>query len=161
MLGLYQLNLKRVLFAGGLFLLFLLSGCGGVRVPLRPAGKLMIKVAVSPQANNNNPVALDLVLVKDKKLLKELMKLPASEWFQKRNQYRLDYPKETGLSAGSWEWAPGQIVKIDPMPLKQKPAGGLIFANYFTPGTHRAVIDPGKPIVVTLGADTLTVTMEK
>src|SRR2546423_2735476 len=78
--------------------------------------KLVMKVNVSPQANNNNPIALDLVLVKDKKLLKELMKISAKEWFEKRNQYRLDYPKETGLSTGSWEWVPGQVVKIDPIP---------------------------------------------
>lgn len=150
-----------LLLAGGVALLVLFPTCGGVRVPLRPASKLTIKVAVSPQANNNNPVALDLILVKDKKLLKELMKLSASEWFQKRSQYRLDYPKETGLSAGSWEWVPGQVVKIEPMPMKSKPTGGLVFANYFTPGTHRAVIDPSKPIVITLGADDLMVTMEK
>src|SRR5215210_4630396 len=140
MLAVYSLRLRLLPLAGGVSLLVLLSACG-VRVPLRPASKLTIKVAVSPQANNNNPVALDLVLVKDKKLLKELMKLPASEWFQKRNQYRLDYPKETGLSAGSWEWVPGQVVKIDPMTLRNKFSGGLIFANYFTEGSHRALID--------------------
>jgi type VI secretion system protein len=160
MLGGYSLRLKVLLLTGGVSLLLLFPACG-VRVPLRPASKLTIKVAVSPQANNNNPVALDLVLVKDKKLLKELMKLSASEWFQKRSQYRLDYPKETGLSAGSWEWVPGQVVKIEPMPMKSKPNGGLVFANYFTPGTHRAVIDPSKPIMITLGADDLVVMMEK
>lgn len=121
----------------------------------------MMKVDVSPQANNKNPVALDLVLVKDKKLLKELMKISASEWFEKRNQYRLDYPKETGLNAGSWEWVPGQVVTIDPMPLKFKVAGGLIFANYFTPGAHRATIDPSKSVVITLGAEDIAVKLEK
>jgi type VI secretion system protein len=160
MLGVHSLRLRASLLAGAVSLLFLLTACGA-RIPLRPSPKLTMKVTVSPQANNNNPVALDLVLVKDKKLLKELMKLSAAEWFQKRSQYRLDYPKETGLSAGSWEWVPGQVVKLEPMPMKSKPAGGLVFANYFTPGTHRAVIDPGKPIVITLGADDLMVTMEK
>ena len=160
MFGAYYLRLRVLLLTGGISLLFLLTACG-VRVPLLPASKLTMKVDVSPQANNNNPVALDLVLVKNKKLFKELMKLSASEWFQKRSQYRLDYPKETGLSAGRWDWVPGQVVKLDPMPIKSKPAGGLIFANYFTPGTHRAVIDPSKPIVITLGADDLVVKMEK
>lgn len=128
---------------------------------IRPASRLTIKVDVSPRANNNNPVALDLVLVKDKKLFLELKKISAGEWFQKRNQYLLDYPKEPGLSAGSWEWVPGQAVKIDPMPFKEKFAGGLVFANYFTPGTHRAVIDPGKAVAITLGPDDMTVTLGK
>ena len=123
--------------------------------------KLVMKVNVSPQANNNNPVALDLVLIKDKKLLKELMKISAKEWFEKRDQYHLDYPKETGLSFGSWEWVPGQVVKLGPMPLKSKFAGGIIFANYFSPGEHRALIDPRKPFVVNLGAEEITVTLEK
>ena len=119
--------------------------------------KLVVKVNVSSQANNNNPVALDLVLVKDKKLLQELMKISAKEWFEKRSQFLLDYPKETGLSFGSWEWVPGQVVRIEPMPLKSKFAGGIIFANYFSPGTHRALIDPRKSVVVNLGAEDITV----
>ncbi|HEY0006756.1 MAG TPA: hypothetical protein VGB17_18380, partial [Pyrinomonadaceae bacterium] len=72
--------------------------------------KLDLRVDVAQQANNNNPIAVDLVLVSDKKLLKELLKLSAAEWFEKRHQFRLDYPKETGLNAGSWEWVPGQVV---------------------------------------------------
>ena len=128
---------------------------------IRSTSKLMIKVDVSARANNNNPVALDLVLVKDKKLFKELMKISAAEWFEKRNQYRLDYPKEIGLSAGSWEWVPGQVVTIEPIPFKFKVAGGLVFANYFTPGTHRAVIDAKKPFVITLGPEDISVKPEK
>ena len=127
---------------------------------IRTTSKLTVKVDVSARANNNNPVALDLVLVKDKKLFKELMKISAAEWFEKRNQYRLDYPKEIGLSAGSWEWVPGQVVTIEPIPFKFKAAGGLVFANYFTPGAHRAVINPGKPVVITLGAEDISVTPE-
>ncbi|HJR08834.1 MAG TPA: hypothetical protein VJ842_16360 [Pyrinomonadaceae bacterium] len=128
---------------------------------IRTTSKLMVKVNVTARANNNNPVALDLVLVKDKKLFKELMKISAAEWFEKRNQYRLDYPKELGLSAGSWEWVPGQVVTIEPIPFKYKVAGGLVFANYFTPGTHRAVIDASKPVVITLGAEDISVAPEK
>jgi type VI secretion system protein len=137
----------------------LLAAC--VPRAILPASKLTVKVNISEQANNNNPVAVDLVLVQSKKLFKELMKISASEWFEKRNQYRLDYPKEIGLNAGSWEWVPGQFVKLEPMPFKYKVAGGLVFANYLTPGAHRAVIDPGKTVVITLGAEDLVVKPEK
>lgn len=149
---------KVLLLACSVFALILLTACPKA---FRPASKLMIKVDVSPQANNNNPVALDLVLVKDEKLFKELMKISAAEWFEKRKQYQLDYPKETGLNAGSWEWVPGQVVSIDPMPFKDKFAGGMVFANYLNPGTHRAVINPSKPVVITLGAEDIAVTPEK
>jgi type VI secretion system protein len=148
-----------LIFACGAYALFSLAAC--VPKVVRSTSKLMVKVDVSPRANNNNPVALDLVLVKDKKLLKELMKISAAEWFQKRSQYRLDYPKEIGLNAGSWEWVPGQVVTIEPIPFKFKVAGGLVFANYVTAGTHRAVVNPGKPFVITLGAEDIMVTPEK
>jgi len=123
--------------------------------------KLVMKVNIASDANNNNPVAFDLVLVTDKMLLEELGEISASEWFENRNQYRLDYPDETGLSAGSWEWVPGQVVAIKPITVKRDIVGGVIFANYFTPGEHRAVIDPRKSFTVTLGAKGFTVTLEK
>jgi type VI secretion system protein len=93
---------KVLLSACGTSALMLLTACPkAIPKAIRPANKLVVRVEVSPHANNNNPVALDLVLVKDKKLLRELMKISAKDWFEKRSQYRLDYPKESGLSAGS------------------------------------------------------------
>ena len=123
--------------------------------------KLVMKVNIASDANNDNPVAFDLVLVTDKILLEELGKISASEWFENRNQYRLDYPEETGLSAGSWEFVPGQVVVLEPITVKSEIVGGIILANYFTPGEHRAVIDPRKSFVVTLGAESFTVRLEK
>ncbi|MDT4969479.1 MAG: type secretion system protein [Acidobacteriota bacterium] len=139
----------------------LLSLTGSIPGAVGQNRKLVVKVNVSPQANDNNPVAVDLLLVREKKVYKELMKLSASEWFQKRNQYRLDYPKETGLAAGSWEWVPGQVVVLEPISFKYKVAGALVFANYLKPGTHRVVVDPSKPIVITLGPEDIAVKPEK
>jgi hypothetical protein len=151
-----------LLAAGGFIALLFLTACPKVKVPKKIPGtsgesKLDVKVHVSPKANNNNPVAVDLVLVSDKKLLQELMKMSASEWFEKRHQVTLDYPKEIGLSAGRWEWVPGQQVKVDRMTVKFEVVGGVIFANYFNAGAHRAPIDPRKGILVTLGEDSLCV----
>ena len=119
--------------------------------------KLEVKVHISPKANNNNPVAVDLVLVKDKKLLKELMKMSASDWFEKRHQVELDYPKETDLGAGRWEWVPGQQVQVDRVPVNLDIVGGVVFANYFSAGSHRAPFDPRKGILITLGDENLCV----
>ena len=152
-----------LILAGGVLALLLLTACPKVvKVPKKIPGtsgesKLDVKVHVSPKANNNNPVAVDLVLVSNKKLLQELMKMSASEWFEKRHQIELDYPKETGLAAGRWEWVPGQQVQVDRVTVKFETVGGVIFANYFNAGAHRAPIDPRKPILVTLGEDSLCV----
>lgn len=150
--------------AAGILFLLLLTACPKVKVPKtvrRVSGggdsKLELKVHVSPKANYNNPVAVDLVLVSDKKLLKELMKMSASEWFEKRHQVELDYPKETALNAGRWEWVPGQEVKLDHVPVKMEVVGGVVFANYFNAGTHRAPIDPRKGVLITLGDENLCV----
>lgn len=148
----------------GILFLLLFTACPKVKVPKtvrKVSGggdsKLDVKVHVSPKANNNNPVAVDLVLVQDKKLLQELMKMSASEWFEKRHQVELDYPKETELDAGRWEWVPGQDVKVDQVPVKMDVVGGVVFARYFNAGTHRAPIDPRKGILITLGDENLCV----
>ncbi len=143
-------------------IVLLFTACPKVKIPKKIPGtsgasKLDVKVHVSPEANNNNPVAVDLVLVSDKKLLQELMKMSASEWFEKRHQVELDYPKETGLGAGRWEWVPGQQVKVDRVTVRFEVVGGVVFANYFNAGSHRAPIDPRKGILITLGEEDLCV----
>jgi type VI secretion system protein len=168
MLSRNPLAFKALLSFGVIALVLWLPACRRVPSVVRNTipgasgeSKLDLRVHVSPQANNNNPVAVDLVLVSDKELFKELMKMPASEWFEKRNQIRLDYPKEKGLEAGSWEWVPGQVVRLSPMPVKLEITGGIIYARYFTPGAHRARIDPRKPAIVNLGAEEFTVQILK
>jgi type VI secretion system protein len=158
----HSLRWSLLLSAGVVAIVLLFTACPKVKVPKKLPGtsgesKLDVKVHVSPVANNNNPVAVDLVLVSDKKLLQELMKMSASEWFEKRHQVALDYPKETGLGAGRWEWVPGQQVKVDRVTVKYEVVGGVIFANYFNAGTHRAPIDPRKGILITLGDEDLCV----
>ena len=155
-----------ITLVGGIAFLLLFTACPNVKVPKtvrKVSGggdsKLEVKVHVSPNANNNNPVAVDLVLVTDKKLLKELMKMSAREWFEKRHQVQLDYPKEPGLEAGRWEWVPGQEVKLDQVPVNMDTVGGVVFANYFNAGAHRAPIEPrkGTGILITLGDENLCV----
>lgn len=158
----HSLRRSLLLTAGGIVAMLLFTACPKVKVPKKIPGtsgesKLDVKVNVSPKANNNNPVAVDLVLVQDKKLLQELMKMSASEWFEKRRQVELDYPKETELDAGRWEWVPGQEVKLDKVRVKFEVIGGIVFANYCNAGTHRAPIDPRKGVRITLAEDSLCV----
>jgi len=153
-----------LLLIGGFVLLLTTTGCPKTPKAVRSVipgasgdSKLDVKVHISNSANDNNPIAVDLVLVSDKKLLKELKQMSAREWFEKRHQVQLDYPKETDLDAGRWEWVPGQQVKVELVPVKLEIVGGLVFANYFNAGPHRASIDPRKGILITLGDDDLCV----
>jgi len=157
-----SLRRSLLLSACAVSIVLFFTACPKVKVPKKLPGtsgesKLDLKVHVSPAANNNHPVAVDLVLVSDKKLLQELMKMSANEWFEKRHQVALDYPKETSLSVGRWEWVPGQQVKLDQVIVKYGVVGGVVFANYFNAGTHRAPIDPRKGILITLGEEDLCV----
>jgi len=128
--------------------------------------KLGVRVHVSPEANGGNPVALDLLLVSDKNLLKELLKMTATDWFAdggaRRNQFILDHPKEKGLVVRQWEWVPGQVIAPDNLTVPPDIKAAVVFANYFNPGEHRAVIDPrAKDILIELGENKLQIVTQK
>ena len=163
--------LKRALLSAcALVLPLLLSGCPKgpkvvtKRLPGGPKdGKLDLRVRVSPRANGENPVALDVLLVSDKELLKELQKMSASDWFAKREQIILDHPKEGQLVVViRRELVPGQVVEPAQFVVKPEVRAGVVFANYFTPGEHRAVLDPrAGDVQINLEEDKLEVVARK
>jgi hypothetical protein len=137
-----------------------LSGCP--KVPKRIPGtsgnsKLQVRVRISEDANNGNPVALDLVMVSDKKLLEELQKMTAEEWFKSREQIKLDFPKKGQVEVKNWEWVPGQLVEVQEMTVTPEIRGGIVFASYFKPGAHRAVFNPRKHFTIKLGPEKLEI----
>lgn len=169
-MGKWCLFWRSLVASFGFVCLLSFTACPDVKVPKAVRStvpgasgevKLDVKVHISPAANRNNPVAVDLVMVTDKKLLKELMKMSARDWFAQKHQVQLDYPKEKDLTAGSWEWVPGQSVKLDRLNVRYEIVGGVVFANYLTDGVHRASIDPRKPFVLTLGEEDLCVQSTK
>jgi len=132
------------------------------RLPGGPKdSKIEVSVRVAPNANGGNPVALDLLLVSDKELLKELQKMSAADWFEKRAQFILDHPKETELWVGRWEWVPGQVVRLDDVRVAPEVRAAVVYANYFSPGEHRAVLDPRRDVTLTLGESRIEVFQPK
>jgi type VI secretion system protein len=113
---------------------------------------------VAPNANLNNPVAVEMLLVYDDKLLDKLTKTNAKDWFMNRDQFRQDNPK--GFDSWYWEWIPGQQVKDQKLPLKPSAKAALVFANYLVPGDNRAKLDPYKSVTVNLGERAFTATQE-
>ena len=132
------------------------------RLPGGPKdSRIEVTVRVAPNANGGNPVALDLLLVSDKELLKELQKMSAADWFETRAQFILDHPKETELWVGRWEWVPGQVVRLDDVRVASEVKAAVVYANYFSPGEHRAVLDPHRDVKITLGENRLEVSQAK
>jgi predicted component of type VI protein secretion system len=132
------------------------------RLPGGPKeSKIEVSVQVAPHANNGNPVALDLLLVSDKELLKQLQGMSAGEWFEKRAQIILDHPRADTLVVSSWEWVPGQVIQLNEVKVAPEVRAAVIFANYFNPGEHRAVLDPHKDVRIKLGESKLEVSQVK
>ena len=141
-----------------------LAGCP--KVPKRIPGtsgdsKLRVNFRISENANNGNPVALDLVMVSDKKLLEKLQEMTAEEWFKSKEQIKLDYPKKGQVEVKSWEWVPEQLVPVNEITVPADIRGGIVFANYFKPGAHRAVVNPRKHFTIKLGQEKLEIETQK
>ncbi len=135
------------------------TSCGyWTRAKALLGAKVHMGVEIAPAANQNNPVAVELLLVYDDKLLATLLKMPAKEWFEKRDQFKQDNPPGKGFDSWHWEWVPGQLVPPQTLPLKAKVKAGVVFANYASPGEFRARINGKKSFVVHLGDHSLTVT---
>jgi type VI secretion system protein len=133
----------------------LIAASACMRVGLKP--RLTVAVDIAPDANRNEPVAVDLVEIDDKDLAKDAAKMTAADWFQRREQIRQDFPKPKSVSIISWEWVPGQVVPDIKIPMRRPPKAVILFAKYSTPGPHRAKLDPSKPASIQLERDDMKV----
>jgi type VI secretion system protein len=139
-----------------------MSSCG-IKKDITRTRKLFgadieLQAHVAANANMNNPVAVEFLLVYDKKLLDTLTKTNAKDWFMNREQFRQDNPK--GFDSWYWEWIPGQKVKDSRLPLKPSAKAALVFANYIVPGDNRAKLDPTKSVTIDLGEKAFTATQD-
>jgi type VI secretion system protein len=120
-----------------------------------------LTVVASPDANLNTPVALDIVQVRDDAMLAVISAMPASKWFASRADMAKTFPD--GLSIQSLEVPPGMTIKLGAnafAPVRQ--IGAFVFADYLTPGEHRAKVDQlHGDIVVRLDARSFSVSAAK
>jgi len=120
-------------------------------------GELPFDVTVAQDANEDSPIAVDLVFVYDKKLLDTLLKTPSSEWFAKRDQFVKDYGN--ALVVEKREWVPGQTFKDLKVAYRPGARRVVVFADYVTDGEHRVTRDPQEPFLLVLG--TRDISLEK
>jgi type VI secretion system protein len=121
----------------------------GVTASACAPGLLKATISVDPEANGNTPVSLSVIVVYEKAVVPKLMELSAKQWFQQREQFLRDHPKE--MEENLWEFVPGQQVPPFNRKLKKAPKQGIIFANYRSPGTHRYLFDASRTAQLTLG----------
>jgi len=124
-----------------------LAGCGGGDKPIQTR---LIEFEVAQGANQDSPIALDIVYVYDQQLVAQLVQMTAQDWFQKRGQIRQAFP--AGFDLASFEVVPGQKGPIEAVPPKStKAIAAFVFANYASDGTHRARIDALDRFFIALG----------
>lgn len=99
--------------------------------------------------NDNSPLRLDLLIVKNDALLQSLKGLTADQYFTERTQIQRDHPGQIQLY--TWEILPGH--RLQPMKInieKVSSAGVIIFARYRSPGAHRHLISNEREITINL-----------
>ena len=138
-----------------------LTGCS----MLFPSGDKVkwdqLTLAASEEANNDSPIAVDVVFVTDKTLLARIAELPASKWFAVRDDLTGTFPD--AIRYQSWELVPGQRVVVPGDKLRgPRVAGVFVFADYPGPGPHRVRVErfDGR-LVVQLGDNAFSISSVK
>lgn len=132
--------------------LLLLPACGS---DLPRVDTERIQLTAAPDANLDSPVAVDLVFVLEADALQGVSDLAAGQWFKDRSQLMLAYP--TALRVRSFELVPHRSMNYALKDEDEDAVGAFIFANYASPGTHRARIDRLENVVVRLGRNSFTI----
>jgi len=136
---------------------FCLGGCGTLSMFGHHVAVRRIAIVVADEANENAPIALDLVHVSDRPpLAAALAELSAAQWFERRAQYRRDWPRD--LDIRSWEVVPGQVLPEERLGAPAVSDDAFLFALYRAPGMHRARLAEGGRVIVRLEQDGMQVT---
>ena len=118
-------------------------------------GSTTVTTTIDPGINQNLPIAVEVVIVYDATLLGKLAATSAGDWFQKREQFRRDYPE--GFVSQYREWVPGQVVDPQEISFTTGARGGLVYADYQNNQDNRVRFDPHQDIKVHLSEMTFTV----
>lgn len=136
----------------------LVSACSTACVTFRDQ-HVRLLVTVAPDANGDQPVPVDVVMVWNKKTAGQVGELAAKDWFQRKRQMRRDDPDERAFAVREWEWVPGQDVPaldvVVPSRHFRAASAVFLFANYPGDGPHRVRMTPGKTGALELQRDDL------
>lgn len=142
--------------AAGLALAVLAAGaasCSGAPAPLR----MLLEFSVAPRANQNSPVPLSVVAVRDPKLIAKLEEMTAKQWFDQRAQLRRDFPGDDTFTEWEWEYVPEQTPPPVVIEIDGRALAAFLFANYSGPGDHRFRIGPFRRLRIDVGVDEVAI----
>ncbi len=114
-----------------------------------------VRLEVRADANDNSPVAVDIVAAFSPAMLNRLLGTDAAEWFKDKDTFLVNFP--TDLKVESWELVPGQVVEDATLPDDLDDATGLlVFARYAGQAPYRARIDHFEEVTVILETNRFT-----
>lgn len=162
MTGVRRRSALRAPMLAGL-MLAALAGCGVVG-GADPIFRLSeVSLTAAPDANQDFATAVDLVIVFDPTAVQRLQSITAADWFQQRAQIQRDFPD--GIAVKRWEVVPGSTIAPWPVPdgWLENAAGdtataGFVFADYLSPGEHRARLESQSGLRIRLERDDFTLT---
>ena len=159
--------MKLFFFLISFLILQLISACSVIDIPAKaydvakefvfPSGEKLkweeVTIGVGREANENSPIAVDIVLIFNEGLVKKVSELTSSDWFKSKNYVLKTFPQD--LVVKSWELAPGDSLQIPSSFFGNERVFSVIaFADYFSAGEHRVKIDHLKGgIVLEFNAD--------
>lgn len=123
------------------------------RITLTPE-PVKLDVGIDSNANKNSPVAVDVVLIKDKNFWKTAPPMAAKDWFMQKSDLQRRYGNK--LLVTSWEWIPAQPVPPITVKVPRGSYGAMIFASYPSPGSHSAPLPRGVKVAIRLQPDDFT-----
>jgi type VI secretion system protein len=94
-----------------------------------------ISITAAPNANDDSPTTVDVVLLYDASLTDQFLQMTAAQWFDRREQLTRDFPDSIQVS--SWEVVPGQTLSDLEVDRRSGTTAGFVFARFARPGPHR------------------------
>jgi predicted component of type VI protein secretion system len=113
---------------------------------------LALQVNVASDANADSVVPFDVVVVRNKSMMKQISQLDAAAWFSAKGRCNYRGGPKANVEFYSWELVPGQTFRLDvPVTADTKAVYG--FADYLTPGDHRIALASSGSQFVNMGED--------
>lgn len=139
--------------SGLVALALLAAACSGGPPPVR----FLIEVSLAPRANQNSPIPVAFVAVRDPKFLEKVGQLSAKQWFEQREQLHRDDPSGQLFTEWEWEYVPGFAPPRAVIEVEGDAVAAFVFANYRAPASHRTRIGPQRRFRIELGDDQMVV----
>lgn len=118
-----------------------------------------IYILSDKEANNSSPIAIDIVIIRERKAFEILSNLRAGEWFNAKSDLLRQY--QLRLVVYSWEIVPGQKIEpSEPLNIQGETIGALIFADYSGDKVYRSDISGTKAVRVKLGLEDFSIEAE-